>query len=160
LNSGKKSIQASLAFVGTFSLVHLAVCAFIVFRDLARNWGQPIDGHGLFSFIFFTLFGPIVAAEIALGYLPLAALLAFIRSGSLRVCLLSAGCTAISCYVAIAISESPFGFSLRRQFPLLAWSYDLGMPLAPMLLGAVSVLLIMLPMTVVIGALLKREVVA
>ena len=160
LNNGKQIIQASLAFVGTFSIVHLAVCAFIVFRDLARNWGQSIDGHGLLSFIFFTLFGPIVAAEVALGYLPLAALWAVIRPRSLRVCLLSAGCSAIFCYVVIAVIESPFGFSLRRQFPLLAWSYDLGMPLAPMLLGAVSVVLIMLPVTVVIGGLLRREVVA
>ena len=160
LNSVKKSVQASLAFVGTFSVVHLAVCAFIVFRDLARNWGQPIDGHGLFSFIFFTLFGPIVATEVALGYLPLSALLAAIRPSSIRVCLFSAGCTAIFCYVAIAVIESPFGFSLRRQFPVLAWSYDLGPPLAPMLLGAVSVVLIMLPTTVVIDGLLRREVVA
>ena len=160
LNSRKKCIQSSLAFVGTFSVVHFAVCAFIVFRDLALNWGQPIDGHGLFSFIVFTLFGPIVAVEVALGYLPLAALLAFIRRSSLRVYLLSAGCTAIFCYVVVAVIESPFGFSLRRQFSLLAWSYDLGIPLAPMLLGGVSVVLIMLPMTVVIGALLEREVVA
>jgi hypothetical protein len=158
VNSGEKYIQACMVFVGTFSTLHFAVCAFIVFRDLARNWGQPVDGHGLFSFIFFTLFGPIVALEVALGYLPLAALLGFIRPCSLRALLFSAGCTAIFCYLAIAVIESPLGFSLRRQSPLLARSYDFGMPLAPMLLGAVSVLLVMLPISVFVGASRKREV--
>src|SRR5262245_6740905 len=121
MNAVKKCIQACMAFVGTFSVLHLAVCVFIVCRDLVRSWGQPIDGHGLVSFIFFALFGPIVAIEVVLGYLPLVALLGSIRPSSMRVLLVSGGCAAIFCYLVIAIIESPVGFSLRRQFQILAW---------------------------------------
>jgi len=160
VNSGIKRIQGCVAFVGTFSALHLSVCVFIVLRDLARDWGQPIDGHGLFSFIFFTLLGPIIAVEVGLGYGPLAALLSSIRPCSSRATLFTAGCSAIFCYLAIAVVESPLGFSLRRQFPVLRWGYDLGTPLAPMLLGAVSVVIVMLPLTIIVGAFQRRQVTA